>query len=125
MIKLKDLMLESLEEENKPKLSLEEKKQLMEMISTYNEFGKQLYRENKLIELAKKLSEVAKSTKSLVEGENEDWFDGITKKEDMKQLERCCEEFHKLADTADKYQTRMEALYENMGHTIQRYVSIK
>lgn len=124
MIKLKDLISESLEEP-KPQLTIEEKKKLMETISAYNQFGQELRREGKLVELAKKLSNVATSTKTLIETQNEDWFEGITIKEDMKHLEKCCEEFHKLADAADKYQTRMEALYEDMGYKLNRYVSLK
>lgn len=102
-----------------------EKKAALEMIGRYNEYGKALRRECNLMEIAQALSEVAKSAERFTMNETGDWFDKNTVGRNMKELDRCSGEFAKLAKESYVVEQRMEALYEDMGHVLNRYFDIK
>jgi len=105
--------------------SLEEKKAALEMIGKYNEYGKALRREQNLMEIAQTLQEIAKSAERFTMNETGDMFDKNTVGRNMKELSRCSGEFGKLARESYVVEQRMEALYEDMGHVLNRYFDIK
>lgn len=117
-------------QEPKKEWTTEEKKSALEKIGSYNETGRHLYREHNLMEIAHKLSEITKMAEELAlhetgkvaEGE---WFDEQTIKKNFGSLRKISEEFNKLAKDAHTLQQRMEALYEDGAHVVQRYYEIK
>jgi Zn-dependent oligopeptidase len=127
-MKLRALLTEMEQQQNQDavrKMSPEQKKTMMEMIANYNEFGKQLRREGSLCDIAKRLSEIAAHAETMAMNETDDWFDKKTVSRNMEGLKKSCAEFDKLAKEAQSYQQRMEALYEEMGFTLNRYFDIK
>jgi hypothetical protein len=112
--------------------TVEEKKIALEAIGQYNQHGKQLYREwGNLMETAHKLSEIAKHaqrflSKEIDESKKQDaWFDTVMVERNMKDLQKCSDEFTKYAKDAHILEQRMQALYEQMGTITNRYFEVK
>jgi hypothetical protein len=124
---MSDMKLKSLIEgfvNKKDEWSIEEKKAALGMIGKYNEYGRILRREHNLMEIAQTLQEIAKSAERFTLNETDEWFDKNTVSRNMKELSRCSGEFGKLARESYVVEQRMEALYEDMGHVLNRYFSI-
>lgn len=112
--------------------TVEEKRQALQAIGEYNRHGKHLYREeNNLMEIAHNLSGIAKNaqkflSKELAEGGKQDaWFDTVMVERNMKDMQKCSDEFVKYAREAHILEQRMQALYEQMGGNLNRYFEIK
>ena len=105
----------------------EEKKAALEAIGRYNEYGNLLRRppEGNLMEIAHTLSKITEAAEKFTLSEADEWFDKNTVSRNMKELRRVSEEFNKLAKEAHTVQQRMEALYEDGGHVLERYFEIK
>lgn len=130
-ILLKNLIQEKVSYLNKEwndkpkKMSLNEKKQLLEKISTYNKLGKSLYSENDMIEIAKALQEIAESAQAIALDETNEAFDAITINRNMTEIKKLSEQFSKAATEAHSFKQRLTALYEDMGLLLNRYFHIK
>lgn len=111
----------------------EEKRAALEAIGRYNEYGRQLAREASLMEIAHSLSEVSKNAQKFISEELEGrqktdegaWFDAVMPERNMKELDKCVQEFKKYAMEAHVLEQRMQALYEQMGTNLNRYFEIK
>ena len=93
-------------------------------VANYNQFGKSIYRNDSIYEVAKKLSEIARQANIHTVRETEDSFDKITVSRNMKELKSYSDQFHKVAKEAHGLQQRMESLYEDMGRVLNRYYDI-
>lgn len=103
----------------------EEKKLALEMIGRYNEYGQHLRRQHGLMEIAETLGQISEAAEKFMMNETDDWFDKNTVSRNSKELNRCSAEFAKLAREGSIVEQRMEALYEDMGHVLNRYFEIK
>ena len=99
-------------------------KEFMKEVSGFNSFGKQIYREGNLKDLAERLSRLAVTAKQHTIQETEDWFDKITVNRNMKELTSLSNQFRKVATESQGLQERMSGLYEDMGHILVRYYEI-
>ena len=118
-IKLKDILAEAFE--NKPHI---DKYKVVEGVKNFGIVGKQLYNNNNIAEIAKQLSEVAESAHNHILGEQDDWFDKVSVNKNMKTLKGSVVEFQKAAKEAHQLNQRMTALYEDIGHVLNRYYDI-
>lgn len=116
MIKLKSLYKENFNNDIR--------KNFLEIISTFNKFGKQLKREQDISDIAENLSGIANAARMFSVNEAEDWFDGMTVKKNMEALGKIAEEFKKVANESKVHEDRMNALYDDMGHILGRYFEI-
>jgi len=107
-----------------PKLSPEQKRKLMEMVSQYNSLGQKLRMENALIETAKALSEISELAETYACNEASDWFATEVVKTDFKRAKGISETFQKLARECHGKVQQLNALYEDMGHILGRYYEI-
>ena len=107
--------------EQKPKINV---KEFVQEIGQYSSYGKEIYREGNLKELASRLSKLAETAKQHTLQETEDWFDKITVNRNMKELTSLSGQFKKVASEAQSLQERMSTLYEDMGHILGRYYEI-
>lgn len=123
-LKLKAL-IEGFTTGKKQEWTTEEKKSALEMIGRYNEYGQHLRRQHNLMEIAETLGNIAEAAERFTMNETEDWFDKNTVGRNVKELKRCSGEFAKLAREGSIVEQRMEALYEDMGHVLNRYFEIK
>ena len=119
MTKLKNILQEAFE--NTPKI---DKHKVIEGVRNFGIVGKSLYNNNNIMETAKQLADVAESAHNHILGEQDDWFDKISVNKNMKTLKGSVVEFQKAAKEAHMLNQRMTALYEDIGHVLNRYYDI-
>ena len=96
----------------------------LENVKGYSNYGKLVYREGNLSEIANNLSEIAKVAGIHAVKETADNFDKITVSRNMKELKGYSDQFKKHANEAHVLQQRIESLYEDMGSILNRYYKI-
>jgi len=106
------------------KLHLREKAQRLEEIKNYQSLGEIIYRSEGLKEAAAKISKIVEEAENIVLQETEEWFDEVTIKRNMKELNSKNAEFSKTVSEITKLQQRLESLYEEMGNGLSRYYEI-
>jgi hypothetical protein len=119
-LKLKNI-LESLN----PKTSLEEKKSFLQEVERFNEYGSVIYRTEDLRKVAENINSLCEKAETITLEEAQDWFDEVTIKRNIKDLNRKKSDFVKTVHEISKMQQRLEALYEEIGGTLSRYFEIK
>ncbi len=119
-LKLKNI-LESLN----PKTSLEEKKSFLQEVERFNEYGSIIYRTEDLRKVAENINNLCEKAETITLEEAQDWFDEVTIKRNIKELNRKKSDFVKTVHEISKMQQRLEALYEEIGGTLSRYFEIK
>ena len=119
MAKLKDILEEAFED--RPQI---DKYKVVEGVKNFGIVGKQLYNNNNIVEIAKQLSEVAEAAHHHILGEQDDWFDKVSVNKNMKTLKGSVVEFQKAAKEAHQLNQRLTALYEDIGHVLNRYYEI-
>ena len=118
-VKLKDLLSEAFE--NTPRV---DKRQTIEGVRNFGIVGRTLYNSSNIMEVAKQLSSIAESAHNHILGEQDDWFDKISVNKNMKTLKGSVVEFQKTAKEAHQLNQRLTALYEDIGHVLNRYYDI-
>ena len=121
MIRLKDLLKE---EEELQQLPTELKKHFLEIISTYGQHREGMARKSDIRQVAETLGGIADAAQEYTLREGGDWFDRVTIKRNMKELKALHEKFQKESLEAKAQEQRLEALYEDMGHVLNRYFEI-
>lgn len=106
------------------KLPVELKRHFLEIISTYNSYQEQMNRPSDISEVANTLGAIVEAAKELALNEAGDWFDKVTIKRNMTELQKLGQNFEKFAVDANDMDTRLHALYEDMGHILNRYYEI-
>ena len=119
MKKLVDILSEAFE--NTPKV---DRHQVVEGVRNFGIVGKSLYNNNNIMETAKQLADIAESTHNHILGEQDDWFDKVSINKNMKSLKGSVVEFQKTAKEAQALNQRLTALYEDIGHVLNRYYDI-
>ena len=119
MKKLKNILQEVFEDS--PKV---DKYKVVEGVKNFGIVGKQLYNNNNIVEIAKQLAEIAESAHHHILGEQDDWFDKVSVNKNMKSLKGGVVEFQKTAKEAQQINQRLTALYEDIGHVLNRYYDI-
>lgn len=114
---------ESLEDGDK-QMATELKRHFLEIISTYKSFQEQMQRPSDISEVAETLGGIVEAAKTLTLNEAGDWFDKVTIKRNMTELERLDKSFDKVAKDAKALDERLHALYEDMGNILNRYYEI-
>ena len=108
-----------------PKVSLEEKKSFLQEVERFNEYGSVIYREADLRKMAESINSLCEKAEKITLEEAQDWFDEVTIKRNLKELNHKKGEFVKTVHEISKMQQRLEALYEEIGGTLSRYFEIK
>ena len=108
---------------NRP-LATEVKKHFLEIISTYKGFSEQMRRQSDIVETAETLGGVVEAARTLTLSEAGDWFDKVTIKRNMSELDKMDKAFEKVATEARALDERLHALYEDMGNILGRYYEI-
>lgn len=106
------------------KTHLSEKTEALEEIKQYQALGEVIYRSEGLREAAQKISKLVEKAETLVLQETEEWFDEVTIKRNMKELNTKNKDFVKTVNEITKLQQRLESLYEEMGNGLSRYYEI-
>ena len=99
--------------------------EVIEAVRNYQTVGETLFKDNGIIEVAKQLVSIAESAQNHVLSETDDWFDAVSVKRNMKELKGLTSQFKKAALEANSVNERLNALYEDMGHILNRYYDIE
>jgi hypothetical protein len=110
-------------EANRP-LTNEVKKHFLEIISTYKAFQEQMKRKSDIVEIAETLGGIVEAAKTLTLSEADDWFDKVTIKRNMSELDKMDKAFEKVATEARQLDERLHSLYEDMVNILNRYYEI-
>ena len=111
-------------ETEKPKMTKEEKKAILEAVSQYHKLGEMVYRNNQLSELSETLGNIVTTAENLTMQESEHWFDNVTVSRHMKQLQEAFKVFEKTAGEMSGMQQRLEAAYEDIGTVLNKYYNV-
>ena len=106
-IKLKDFIYEFALEQEKPKVN---KYEVTEAIKNYARVGEQLRVNNNIMEAAKQLAKMAEDAQHHVLGENDDWFDSVSIKRNMKELKGLTGQYEDMGNILNRYYEIDEAL---------------
>ena len=105
-------------------MSTEQKKSFLEAVYRFAEHANDIYRKHSLRETSKYLGELIESASHLTLSETEDWFDNVTVGRHMKHLSEAHKIFEKTAHEIEVLQQRLEACYEDIGSTLNKYYDI-
>jgi len=106
------------------KLSAQQKKDLMEKVRRFNEYGKVLRCETALMEMSKNLAEIGKMAESYAMTESGDYLQAETVKRDFNEVKKITSQFSKLSKECYGGLQQLNALYEDMGRKMERYFEI-
>ena len=127
-VEMKNIKLMSIVQELAPVREREQsvnKFEVIEAVKNYQMIGGKLFKDNGIIEVAKQLVSIAESAQNHVLSETDDWFDAVSVKRNMKELKGLTGQFKKAALEANAVNERLSALYEDMGHILNRYYDIE
>jgi hypothetical protein len=107
------------------KLSPQQKKQLVEKVRKFNEYGKVLRCETALMEMSKTLAEIGQMAESYAMTESGDYFQSEVVKRDFNEVKKITKDFSKIARDCYGGLQQLNALYEDMGRKMERYFEIQ
>lgn len=109
---------------DKPVVDDHTKKLLLDLISSYNTYQKQMQRPSDIVEVSNTLGGILEAAKQLTLSEADDWFDAVTIKRNMGELDKLGKQFDKVCAEAKALDERLHALYDDMGNILNRYYDI-
>lgn len=112
-------------EQERPRLTPEEKQQYLEAIGRFNEYGKQIYRSTDMKEAASRIKKIVEFASTNIVDESGDWFDKVTLSRHSKKMQESVKLFEKTAQEITQLQQRLESVYEEIGETLGKYYEIK
>jgi len=123
-MKLKDILQESGKDAFNRSLTREEKRNIMDSVSKFNEFGSRIYKTNEIAEMVEAIREMTKGASQLALQETDGWFDAVTVKRDMKEVATSTKLFEKAAKELSTLQQRLESVFEDIGNKLGKYYNI-
>ena len=123
-MKLKKLLQESNKDAFNRSLTREEKRNIMDSVSKFNNFGAKIYKTNEIAEMVEAIREMTKGASQLALQETDGWFDAVTVKRDMKEVATSTKLFEKAAKELSTLQQRLESVFEDIGHKLGKYYDI-
>ena len=111
-------------EEEKKKLTPDQKKKLMEMASMFHEYGSPMQNAENIINTSKNLTELCELAETYAVNECGDWFQQEVVKNDMKSMKKKIEEFNKVAKESYARMQQLGVIYEDIGHVLERYYEL-
>jgi len=124
MIRMAKIIRESKQEENYRKLSEKQRKLVLDAVNKFNKFEQHIYRQKDVREVVEAIKTIGNFAGRLALDETDDWFDGVTVKKDVKEINDSVKLFEKTAKEVGTLQHRLEAMYENIGGKLSRYYEI-
>ena len=121
-MKFREIM-EALEREP-TQISDQQKREFIESVKEYSQFGESVYGKGDLKELCERVKYMVEMAQQVTLSEG-DWFDGITINRHMKGLNESYKVFEKTAQEISQLQERLSAAYEDIGSGLGKYFDIK
>jgi len=123
-MKLKNILKESNKEAFNRSLTKEEKRDVMNAVSKFNDFGAKVYKTNEIKDMVEAIKSMTKGASNLALQETGDWFDAVTVKRDMSEVNKSAKLFEKAATELSTLQQRLESVFEDIGHKLGKYYDI-
>tara|TARA_R110001583_G_scaffold13766_4_gene58701 strand:- start:2306 stop:3046 length:741 start_codon:yes stop_codon:yes gene_type:complete len=123
-VKLKQILQESNRDAFERSLTREDKRDIMDSVSKFNEFGSKIYKTNEIAEMVEAIRNMTSGASKLALQETDGWFDGVTVKRDMKEVANSTKLFEKAAKELSTLQQRLESVFEDIGHKLGKYYNI-
>jgi cell fate (sporulation/competence/biofilm development) regulator YlbF (YheA/YmcA/DUF963 family) len=111
--------------DDKPKLTKEQKKKLLEMVAAFNNYGKVFDKMDELVTTANALEEIANMAETFSVNESGEWFSANKVIKDFADVKKRTAEFKKYSKECYTRMQEMAALYEDVGHVLKRYYQIQ
>jgi len=123
-LKLKQI-LESIDDNESTQLTKEEKIQLVNQIKRFSSIGDQsIYNKQNIKETADTVRNIIERAKQMALSETGDWFDSVTVKRHMKQLDESYKTFEKTAVEMSQLQERLSAAFDDIGMSLSKYFDV-
>ena len=119
-----NMKLKNILNENSDKIKSSNKRAVVEAVANFNAFGESIYSKSDLKQVVNSITELCENATKLALQEQDDWFDSVTVKRDMKEIAGILKEFVKTSTESQSTQQRLESLYEDLGHKLGRYYNI-
>jgi uncharacterized protein YbjQ (UPF0145 family) len=123
-MKLKNILKESKKESFNRSLTKEEKRDVMNAVSKFNDYGAKVYKTNEIKDMVEAIKSMTKGASNLALQETGDWFDAVTVKRDMSEVNKSAKLFEKAATELSTLQQRLESVFEDIGHKLGKYYDI-
>ena len=123
-MKLKDILNESNKDAFNRTLTREQKREIMDSVSKFNDFGAKVYKTGEISEMVEAIRNLTKGASQLALQETDGWFDSVTVKRDMKEISKSTQLFEKAAKEMSTLQQRLESVFEDIGHKLGKYYDI-
>jgi len=122
----RELIRESWWEEDNG-LTDDEKEVLVREMKKFNEYGDPLFRskEESLSVLAKKLEKLTEFAQEFLMRNVDEEFDKVTVNRNIKEINKYIDKFKKIAGEVKEKESRLQALYEDIGVVFNRYFDIE
>ena len=111
-------------EEKDEKMTKEQKKSFLEIVSNFHKLGEMVYSNARLQEVTTTLKSVVEQAEKMTIAETEHWFDNVTTSRHMKQMNEAFKVFEKTANEMNSLQQRLESAYDDMGMVLNRYYNV-
>jgi len=86
MIRMKKILSETKQEENYKKLNGKQRQLVVDAVNKFNKFEQHVYRQKDVKEVVKAIKTISEYAGRLALDETDDWFDGVTVKKDVKEI---------------------------------------
>ncbi|HOS16482.1 MAG TPA: hypothetical protein PKX15_05690 [Bacteroidales bacterium] len=103
------------------KLTPDQKKQLLEMACTFEEFGKVFHNMDEILNTTKNLVQFHELAETYALTECQEWFDQSIVKRNFQEAKKKVMEFQKLANECHRNQVHLKVLYEDLMFLYERY----
>jgi hypothetical protein len=123
-MKLKKILQESNRDAFNRSLTREQKRDIMDSVSKFNDFGAKLYKTNEISDMVEAIRSMTQGASQLALQETDGWFDGVTVQRDMKEVANSTKLFEKAAKEVSTLQQRLESVFEDLGHKLGKYYNI-
>jgi len=102
-----------------------EKKETLEAVSRFNEYGKHIYKTQEIAEMVESIKKLSENASKMVIENSDDWFDTVSVKRDTKAIGDAVKVFEATAKEAQTLQQRFESVFEDIGQKLGKYYEIK
>lgn len=116
-------ILETLNGEEQPKLSKEEKRAFMEAVKNFSAMGESVYGKGNLQELTERVRDIVDKAQNIAL-QDEGWFDKLTVNRHMKGLNESYKVFESTAKEMSQLQQRLSAAYEDIAEGLRKYYDV-
>jgi len=117
-------ILEIITEEQPEALTKEEKQQFLAQVKQFSQMGDSVYGRGNLEALTKRVMDIVNKAEQ-ISTENGDWFDNVTVKRHMKNLNESYRVFESTAKEMTQLQQRLSAAYEDIAQILSKYFKVR